>query len=130
MSPTLNYIFYHGKICKILPGIKLFHICCTRGHLWIACPLDGSVIEVNPKTKKVISKIQFDEIKKKLVTSVAFGGSELNLLYVTAAERPSADHSEEGSAIYCVKGLVEGVKGLPMAEFPRKTLEIVLAKVQ
>ena len=107
----------------------MFKICCTRGHLWIACPLDGSVIEVDPKTKKLISKIQFDKIKKKLVTSVAFGGSELNQLYVTAAERPS-DPSEEESSIYCVTGLDDGVRGLPMAEFPRKTLEIVLDKVQ
>ena len=108
----------------------MFKICCTRGHLWIACPLDGSVIEVDPKTKKLISKIQFDKIKKKLVTSVAFGGSELNQLYVTAAERPSSDPSEEESAIYCVTGLDERVQGLPMDEFPKKTLETVLEKVQ
>ena len=108
----------------------MIKICCTRGHLWIACPFDGSVIEVNPGTKKVIGKIQFDQIKKKLVTSVAFGGCLLNQLYVTAAEKPSADPSEEGSSIYCVTGLDEVVQGQPMAEFPRRTLEIILDKVQ
>ena len=93
-----------------------------RGHLWIACPLAGTVIEVDPKAKEVIKKIQFHDTKKILVTSVAFGGSQLDQLYVTAASEPT-NHSEEGGAIYRVTGLGEGVRGLPMTEFPRKSLE-------
>lgn len=110
-----NELIYWSEI-----NTRIYH--CHRGHLWIACPLAGTVIEVDPKTKKVISSIQFHETKKILVTSVAFGGSQLDQLYVTAASEPT-NHSEEGGSIYRVTGLGEGVRGLPMTEFPRKSLE-------
>ena len=80
-------------------------------------------MEVDPTSKKVVSEIQFVDAKK--ITSVAFGGSDLDKLYVTTAcdsGDPSAHLSEAGS-IYRVTGLDDGVKGLPMADFPRKLLE-------
>ena len=93
-----------------------------RGHLWIAIFNGCKVIEFDPTTKKVVSEIQFEDAKK--ITSVAFGGCDLNELYVTTAcvtGDPSAHLSEAGS-IYRVTGLGEGVKGLPMTEFPRRWL--------
>ena len=63
----------------------------------------------------------------KKITSVAFGGSNLDELYVTTA-CDSGDLSEAGS-IYRVAGLDEGVKGLPMADFPRKLLESLLKNI-
>lgn len=67
----------------------------------------------------------------KKITSVAFGGSNLDELYVTTAcdsGDPSAHLSEAGS-IYRVAGLDEGVKGLPMTDFPRKLLESLLKNI-
>ena len=100
-----------------------------RGHLWIAIFNGGRIVEVDPTTKKVVSEIQFADAKK--ITSVAFGGSGLDELYVTAAcvsGDPSAHLSEAGS-IYRITGLGEEVKGLPMAEFPRKSLESLFDKI-
>ena len=101
-----------------------------RGHLWVAIFNGGRVIEVDPATKKVVSEIRFEDARK--ITSVAFGGSNLDELYVTTAcdsGDPSAPLSEAG-AILRVTGLDEGVRGLPMAEFPRKLLENLLPKTE
>ena len=94
-----------------------------RGHLWIAIFNGARIVEVNPTSSKVVSEIQFEDAKK--ITSVAFGGRDLCELYVTTAcatGDPSAHLSEAGS-IYKVTELGDGIRGLPMNEFPRKSLE-------
>ena len=97
-----------------------------RGHLWIAIFNGAKVIEVEPTSSKVVSEIQFEDATK--ITSVAFGGRDLSELYVTTAcvtGDPSAHLSEAGS-VYKVTGLGEEVRGLPMNEFPRKSLDSIL----
>ena len=70
-----------------------------------------------------MSEIKFEDNKK--ITSVAFGGTDLDELYVTTAFNsgdPSA-YLQEAGAVYRITGLGEGVRGAPMVEFPWKSLE-------
>ncbi|KAG5341758.1 RGN protein, partial [Acromyrmex charruanus] len=83
----------------------------TDGNLWIALFGGSRVICVDPKTKKVLCKV---EIPAENVTSVAFGGPLLDTLYVTtsgfniSAEQRQA--TPYAGAIFAVTGLE--VRGL------------------
>lgn len=71
------------------------------------------VLNINPKTGKLLRSIKFNDAKN--ITSVAFGGPNLDILYVTSAsmglnenqlkEQPHAGY------LFAIKGL--GVHGFP-----------------
>lgn len=78
----------------------------TDGNLWIALYNGGGVIKVNPHTK---SLLLFVELPVKKVTSVAFGGPLMDLLYVTTSSRglTKEELNKEPYAgyVFVVKGL-------------------------
>ncbi|KYQ54553.1 Regucalcin [Trachymyrmex zeteki] len=76
------------------------------GNLWIALFGGSQVICVDPKTKKILFKV---ELPAENVTSVAFGGPLLDTLYVTtsgynisAEQRQATPHA---GALFAVTGL-------------------------
>lgn len=79
----------------------------TDGNLWIAC-FDGSqVIKVDPVAGNVLQSIPIPALQ---VTSVAFGGKNLNELYVTSASMNiRSEQKPPCGAVFKVTGL--GVKG-------------------
>jgi gluconolactonase len=87
----------------------------NRGHLWVACFGASQVIEIDPKNGKQLSDISFDGMANN-ITSVAFGGSDLNDLYVTSARIGSPDNfgPKEGK-LFIVRNT--GAQGLPGREF-------------
>ncbi|CAK1541935.1 unnamed protein product [Leptosia nina] len=79
------------------------------GNLWIAAFNESCVIKVNPRTGELLQKVP---IPVAQVTSVAFGGPDLDVLFVTTAniDFGLAPGPQAGST-FVVTGL--GVKGLP-----------------
>ncbi|APZ44850.1 regucalcin [Polaribacter reichenbachii] len=79
--------------------------------LWVGMWNGNAVIRFNPKTGKVISKI---EVPAHNVTSCAFGGKDLDVLYITTASVDmTAEEVEKyplAGAIFKVKSGVKGVK--------------------
>lgn len=78
-----------------------------NGNLYVAMWGGSKVMKINPKTKKVELEIA---IPAKFVTSVAFGGPELEELLVTTAHTDNQD--PPAGALFKVTGL--GVKGTRM----------------
>jgi len=56
----------------------------NEDNIWIAVYEGGVVLHVNPWTGKLIRTLRLPARK---VTSVAFGGPALNILYVTTSRR-------------------------------------------
>lgn len=80
----------------------------AAGMLWIALFNGASVIRVDPKTGKLLQQIP---IPAKQITSVAFGGPNLDILYVVCASILSERQNPNAGCLYQITGL--GVKGLP-----------------
>jgi gluconolactonase len=82
-----------------------------NGHLWIAVFDGKKVIHVDPLAGKKIGQLDFPT---KNVTSVAFGGPNLDVMYVTSAEhflsKEELAEQKDAGALFEVRGL--GVKGL------------------
>lgn len=81
------------------------------GNLYLAVFHGSKVLKISPKGQ-ILQEIK---IPAKQVTSVAFGGPNLDELFVTTAKRPFAE--EQGplaGATFKVTGL--GVRGLPMCD--------------
>ncbi|XP_021924406.1 regucalcin-like isoform X2 [Zootermopsis nevadensis] len=83
-----------------------------EGKLWVACFGGSQVIRVDPASGKLLSRIP---IPTPQVTSVAFGGPQLDELYVTSGNillnEGQKEAYPESGATFRVTGL--GVKGLP-----------------
>ena len=83
--------------------------------LWVGMWNGNAVIRCNPKTGKIISKI---EVPAHNVTACAFGGKNLDTLYITTA---SIDMTEEEKAAYPLAGSLfkadPGVKGVKSVFF-------------
>jgi len=82
----------------------------SDGNLWIAVFNGSKVIQVDPKTRKMLREVA---IPTKMVTSVAFGGPNLDILYVvTACNFKDGKPIKEAGAgeVYEITNL--GVKGL------------------
>ncbi|XP_029176331.1 regucalcin-like [Nylanderia fulva] len=82
----------------------------TDGNLWIALWGGYQVIQVNPKTQEVLRKVK---IPAENVTSVAFGGPLLDILYVTTSGYELTEQQRKetpyAGSLFAVKGL--GVRG-------------------
>ncbi|XP_034246474.1 regucalcin-like [Thrips palmi] len=84
----------------------------AEGKLWVAVFNGGMLVRVDPDTGAVMSTLA---VPAKQVTSLAFGGADLDELYVTSgrffmADADLAKHPDSG-AVFRVTGL--GVKGRP-----------------
>lgn len=79
------------------------------GNLYVATFNGYTVFKIDPRTGTVLQEIKFP---CKQITSVAFGGPELDVLFVTTAS--IGNQPEPAGTTYKVTGL--GVKGLPMAK--------------
>ncbi|PSN54701.1 hypothetical protein C0J52_04891, partial [Blattella germanica] len=65
-----------------VPGLPDGMTMDNNGNLWVACFFGGRVININPRTGELI---RFVEIPAKRVTSLMFGGPNLDILYVTTS---------------------------------------------
>jgi len=88
----------------------------TDGNLWVAIFNGYRVIKIDPRKPETL--LQTVKIPAKKVTSVAFGGPNLDELYVTTAKLTQGNEVLAGpvhGCLYKVTGL--GVKGLPATNF-------------
>ncbi|XP_044007491.1 regucalcin-like [Aphidius gifuensis] len=86
-----------------------------NGNLWVACYNGKRVIQIDPNTGKLLRQI---EMPVDQITSLAFGGTNLDILYVTSGrenlnEQQIAKQPMAGSvfAIYNI-----GAVGIPMLD--------------
>jgi len=94
--------------------------CCvdTKGRMWIACFNAGKVVCVDITTEQILKEIVFPT---KVVTSLCFGGANLDELYVTSSkfgltEEQLATTEREAGSLFKVTGL-DDAKGEPMIEY-------------
>lgn len=82
----------------------------AEGNLYV-CTWGGSkIMKIDPNTGKIVLEIKFPS---EQITSAAFGGPNLDILYVTsAATERSGPQPPPAGSLFKVTGL--GVKGLPM----------------
>ncbi|KAH7975620.1 hypothetical protein HPB52_003716 [Rhipicephalus sanguineus] len=84
----------------------------VNDKIWMACFEGSAVIQIDPETAKILTKIDFPA---KYTTSCCFGGENYDVLYVTTASfRPDAKKPEDGR-LYRITEL--GVKGRAAYEF-------------
>lgn len=83
----------------------------STGLLYVATWGGSRVIVIDPETKTVLREI---EMPTGQVTSLAFGGPKLDILFATTAGKPAPQPAPAGG-LFKITGL--GVKGLPMQEF-------------
>ncbi|XP_077498194.1 regucalcin-like [Amblyomma americanum] len=84
----------------------------VNDKLWVACFEGYAVLQIDPETAKILTKISFPN---KYPTSCCFGGKNYDTLYVTSGSfRPDATKPEDG-LLFKVTEL--GVKGKPAYEF-------------
>lgn len=81
----------------------------SEGYLYLALFGGSSVLKLDPKDGKILLDIK---IPCELITSAAFGGPNLDILYVTTSAL--FDKPNPAGTTYKVTGL--GAKGLPMAK--------------
>ncbi|XP_055844650.1 regucalcin-like [Episyrphus balteatus] len=81
----------------------------SEGFLYVAIFGGSSVLKIHPKNGKVLLNIK---IPCESVTSVAFGGPNLDILFVTTSAL--FDKPSPAGTTYKVTGI--GAKGLPMAK--------------
>lgn len=97
-----------------------------EGKLWVACFGGGCVIRVDPKTKKILQKVDIPATK---TTSCCFGGPHYDILYVTTAwmglsEEDRKDEPQAG-AVFAVKNLpVRGQNAYDFIEAPTGTKQV------
>lgn len=83
----------------------------TDGNLWVAVFNTGSVVKIDPrKPETLLDAVKFPANQ---ITSVAFGGANLDELYVTSANVPNEKYEvgSEAGVLYRVTGV--GAKGYP-----------------
>jgi len=85
----------------------------TDGNLWVALWNGSSVVQYNPHTGTLLKLVHIPAPK---VTSVCFGGPNLDILYVTTASKDTdLKKFPEAGCVFAVTGL--GVKGHPYNKF-------------
>lgn len=89
----------------------------TEGKLWVAVFNGARVLRIDPASGALLSAL---EIPAKQVTSVAFGGADLDELYVTTAcvFLPDDPLAADDRAKYPDSGAVFRVTGLGVRGFP------------
>ena len=82
-----------------------------EGNIYVATWNGSRIIVINPTTKEILREISMPTSQ---VTSLTFGGPNLDILYVTTAGKPKPKPAPAGG-LFKITGL--GVKGLPMNDF-------------
>lgn len=81
-------------------------------NLWVALYGGGCIVHINPRSKIVIRIVA---IPSRYVTSVIFGGLELETLYVTTSRRSLTENERKwqpsAGAIFAVTGIPTGFVG-------------------
>lgn len=83
-----------------------------NGNLYVAAWGGSKVYVIDPNEKKIIREIVMPTLR---VSSVAFGGPNLDILYVTTAAKNSVDLSLPAGGLFKITGL--NVKGKIMNNF-------------
>lgn len=82
----------------------------TNGSLYVATFGGSKILKINPKTGAIEMEIMFPA---EQITSAAFGGPNLDILYVTSAAKEfKSKQPPPAGKLFAVTGL--GVKGFPM----------------
>lgn len=106
VNNTRELIHFDGK-----PDIVPDGMCVdSNGLLYITLHGNGKLVIVEPKNGKIVEEIKFPS---NLITSCAFGGPNLDILFVTSAHKGKENHP--AGSLYIVKGLK--AKGVPMNKF-------------
>ena len=81
-----------------------------EGMLWVALCHGGAVVQVNPETGELLQKVELPCVE---TTACAFGGSNLDRLFVTTGIHKTL-HEKEAGKVFVIDGLgVSGVPALP-----------------
>jgi sugar lactone lactonase YvrE len=81
-----------------------------EGMLWVALCHGGAVAQVNPETGELLQKVELPCVE---TTACAFGGSNLDRLFVTTGIHKTL-HEKEAGKVFVIDGLgVSGVPALP-----------------
>ena len=83
----------------------------ANGCLWIALWGGGAVICYDPKSNKFLYKI---DLPVSQVSSCAFGGENLDELYITTAKADLLKKEQLAGALFKIK---TGIQGLPTSSF-------------
>uniref|UniRef100_A0A182QHN4 Regucalcin n=1 Tax=Anopheles farauti TaxID=69004 RepID=A0A182QHN4_9DIPT len=84
----------------------------AEGNLYVAVFAGSKIIKINPETAKIVQEITLPVAQ---VTSVAFGGPNLDVLFVTsAAKELSVPQEPPAGAVFKITGLTS--PGAPMQE--------------
>ncbi|XP_035916281.1 regucalcin-like isoform X1 [Anopheles stephensi] len=84
----------------------------AEGDLYVAVFAGSKIIKINPESAKIVQEIALPVAQ---VTSVAFGGPNLDVLFATtAAKEISIPQEPPAGAVLKITGL--GARGLPMNE--------------
>lgn len=85
----------------------------TNGNLWVAVFQSGKVYNINGENGKILREIDMPAMQ---VTSIAFGGRDLDEMYVTSGKyNVSEEKTGNEGCTFKVTGL--GVKGFPGISF-------------
>ncbi|CAH0557443.1 unnamed protein product [Brassicogethes aeneus] len=115
-----DYNMEKGEICNRKPIFNLDHhdipgvpdgmTIDTDGNLWVAVFDGGRLLHVNPNNSELITTINFPA---KQITAAAFGGPNLDELFVTSAQLVVKGQKQPhpAGAVFRVTGL--GVRGEP-----------------
>ena len=80
------------------------------GMLWVALCHGGAVVQVNPESGELLQKVELPCVE---TTACAFGGSNLDRLFVTTGIHKTL-HEKEAGKVFVIDGLgVSGVPALP-----------------
>lgn len=86
-------------------------------YLWVALWGGGAVVRIHPETGRIVAEVAFPVTN---VTSCAFGGPELETLYVTTARAGrSADALQSEPLAGSLFAVNVGVRGVPARRFGR-----------
>ncbi|KAL0830271.1 hypothetical protein ABMA28_002474 [Loxostege sticticalis] len=108
---NLRYIFDFKK--NGIEGLPDGHTIDTDGNLWVAVFEGSCVLQINPRSGKLLRKVP---IPAPQVTSVTFGGPNLDVLFVTTGSlNIHGEQKPPSGSIFTVTGL--GVKGTPNLNF-------------
>ena len=78
--------------------------------LWVALCHGGAVVQVNPESGELLQKVELPCVE---TTACAFGGSNLDRLFVTTGIHKTL-HEKEAGKVFVIDGLgVSGVPALP-----------------
>ncbi|XP_065210543.1 regucalcin-like [Planococcus citri] len=103
------YQFKDDNLCGFPCGITIDY----DEHLWVSCFNDGQVLKIDPKIGRATTKIEIPHCPQ--ITSVAFGGPNLDVLYVTSADINIKGKYKNAGSVFQVSGLgVRGNLSLPL----------------